>query len=215
MEQLGNILGNIKALILDFGGVLLNLDFARCRSEFLKLGLKDFAQLYDPPHQTELFDQFETGQISPKEFRERIKPLVRPGVADAEIDAAWNALLGEFPPARVRRLETLKRNHKLFLLSNTNAIHFECFEHQIIRPAYSRGLSDFFDKAYYSFEVGLRKPDPKIFELVLEEHGLTPEQALFVDDAISNIEAAARLGLHTHYLNLMAGETFERAFPLD
>lgn len=194
-------------IIFDFGGVILNLDYDRTTEAFVKLGVTDFEQSYSQLNQTNLFDEFERGEITPDQFRSGIRTVLNTGVSDALIDEAWNAMLLDLPSERLRLLEKLGQTRRLALLSNTNAIHAEYFEQQMKRQHRIENLDPFFEKVYYSFDVGMRKPEPRIFEFVLQERNFKPEETLFIDDSPQHIEGARRVGLHTYHLRTDQGET--------
>lgn len=187
----------IKNIIFDFGGVVLNIDYKLTENAFAKLGLKDFDKIYFQAKQKELFDVFEKGLISPADFRREIKKFIDGNVFDFQIDAAWNSMLLDLPEERVRLLDKLKKKYRLFLLSNTNEIHFTAFT-AYMRKKFNREIfSDVFEKTYFSNKVNMRKPDAEIFELVLRENKLNKEETLFIDDVIQNIEGANKVGLKT------------------
>jgi putative hydrolase of the HAD superfamily len=193
-------------LIFDFGGVLLNIDTDRALQGFLNLGLSDHSVISKEFQEGGLFDCLEKGIISPDQFRSGIRKYLRLDVSDKDIDHAWNAMLLDLPIERLELLEKLKKNHRLFLLSNTNLIHWEAYM-ALIKEAHGVCLSDFFEQDYYSHNMGLRKPDPRIYQQVLNEKALVPGETLFIDDMLVNVEAARLLGMGGHYLDLPKGES--------
>ncbi len=201
---------NYKAIIFDLGGVLFNINYQLTADAFKALGLKEFDTLYSQAAQEGLFDDFETGKSAPSEFRSRLRHWVGNQVTDDQIDSAWNAMLLGMPSIRLELLNELKKHYRLFLLSNTNEIHlksvFRIMQEQLGVP----DLSGPMEKQYYSCRVGLRKPDPEIFRLVLEENGLSPATTLFIDDSIQHIQGARLVGLNAHHLK--PGEAVERLF---
>lgn len=191
---------SIKNIIFDFGGVILNIDFRLAESAFAKLGLKNFDKIYSQATQQELFDVFEKGLISPDDFRHEIRKFIPQSVSDREIDEAWNSMLLDLPEERVHLLDKLKTKYKLYLLSNTNEIHFNKFS-SYMQNKFNRDIfSDVFDKIYVSYKVNMRKPDAEIYKLVLNEQKLNKEETIFIDDSIQNIEGASKVGLKTYFL---------------
>ncbi len=193
---------NIDTLLLDLGGVLIDVDYQRTARAFHALGFEDFEAQFSKARQTPLFDRFEVGAISPAEFRDGVRALFRPDLTDREIDACWNAMLGSIPPARIELVQALGRRYRLLLLSNTNAIHVPAFEAIIARE---NGIADFkglFQGAYYSCAIGLRKPDAGAFHFALAQHGAEPERTLFIDDSIQHVVGARNAGLHAEHLEL-------------
>ena len=190
----------IKNIIFDLGGVILNIDYKRPQEEFKKLGIKDVETLYSKQNQVELFDLLETGKISEKEFIQKIKESSDLEIADSEIITAWNSILLEFPLRRLQILQQLQLHYNMYLLSNTNEIHEKAFNEMLKIQCGYPSLALFFDRVYLSHRVGLRKPDPKIFELVINENNLKIEETLFIDDSLQHIESASKLGLKTIHL---------------
>lgn len=204
-NQLVQIDASIKNILFDFGGVILNIDYKLTERAFAKLGLKDFDRIYSQATQEKLFDVFEKGLISPAEFRQEIKKFINEDVSDSGIDEAWNSMLLDLPEERVKRLSKLKTNYRLFLLSNTNEIHFSSFS-SYMQSKFNRDIfSELFDKSYFSYKVKMRKPDMEIFELVLRENNLRKEETLFIDDSIQHIEGAKKSGLNA--ILLESGQT--------
>ena len=192
----------IDTLLLDLGGVLIDVDYQRTARAFHALGFDDFEAQFSKAKQTPLFDRFEVGAINPAEFRDGVRELFRPDLTDREIDACWNAMLGSIPAARIDLVKALGARYRLLLLSNTNAIHVPAF-HAII--AQENGIPDFkqlFEGAYYSCEIGLRKPDAGSFHFPLAQHGAAPERTLFIDDSIQHVVGARNAGLHAEHLEL-------------
>ncbi len=189
-------------ILLDLGGVLIDVDYMATARAFALLGFRDFDALFSKAKQDHLFDGFETGVISPAEFRQRIRDILGTPLTDAQVDACWNAMLGHVPPERIDLVKRLKKRYQVLLLSNTNAIHVPAFEAIVARE---NGIADFsalFHGAYYSCDIGLRKPDAAAFHTVLERHGSSPASTLFIDDSVQHVEGARRAGLHADYLEL-------------
>ena len=189
-----------KNIIFDLGGVLLNLDIARTEEAFLLLGMADLETIYSHSKQTGLFDLYETGKISSMEFRKEMRKFLDPKTSDVQIDHAWNAMLLDMPAERIALLEEVRHGHKIFLLSNTNEIHMEAY-HRYMQARFGfRDLSHLFIKQYLSFEIGRRKPDADVFDLVVKEHGLRKEETLFIDDSLHHIEGARKYGIDAIWL---------------
>ena len=185
-----------KVLIFDLGGVLLDIDVGRAVEAFRSLSqdpdqLPPVAELLN--HQ--IFRQFEVGVLDPPGFRKAMRDTFLLAATDAEIDAAWNALLLSPFPGRAELLRKLAKRYRLILLSNTNRIHYEAF----IGPC--QEMFESFSDFIYSFEVGLRKPGAEIYQHAVSLTGLSPKDCLFIDDSIQNLEAAADLGISTFHFD--------------
>jgi FMN phosphatase YigB (HAD superfamily) len=191
-----------ETLLLDLGGVLIDVDYGAATRAFDALGFSDFGALYSKARQDHLFDGLETGDLSPAQFRDRIRQLYRPDITDREIDTCWNAMLGSIPPPRIELLRSLRERYRLLLLSNTNAIHVPAFEAIIARENNIADFKSLFHGAYYSCEIGLRKPHAEAFHHVLEQHGADPSGTLFIDDSIQHVVGAREAGLYAEHLEL-------------
>ncbi|MCX6304597.1 MAG: HAD family phosphatase [Bacteroidetes bacterium] len=198
---------SIKNLIFDFGGVICNIDVKLTERAFMELGLTPF----DPRERSisdsaGIFGDIETGAMDPRQFRDALRKFFRNPVTDDQLDDAWNALLLNIPEERIRLLENLRQNYRIFLLSNTNEIHYTKFLADFREQSGYAGFDDLFEKAYLSFRIGLRKPSPEIFRHVLKESNLDPSETLFIDDTLVHVEAAEREGIHAVHLALDTGE---------
>jgi len=190
----------IENIIFDLGNVILNIDTRLSEKEFAKHGLSDFGNLYTLAAQAEIFDKLEIGAISPLEFYSEFRKIAKTDLPDEIIRSCWNALILDYPISRIELLKSLKSKYRTFLLSNTNKIHYEFYE-DILRNEFGvDGLEALLEKAYFSHEIGLKKPDSQIFEFVLLNSKLVPEETLFIDDNKDNILAADKLGFQTIWL---------------
>ncbi len=191
----------IKNIIFDFGGVILDIDPQLTVDEFVKLGFANFDKLVLPSFSEEIIGKFERGILTPELFREKLKAYLELDVTDQEIDEAWNSLLYDIPSERIEVIEKVKNNYGIYLLSNSNEIHYDLFVRDLqLRFGY-REFDELFDKAYFSFDLHMMKPNPEVYEFVLNQHGLVPEETLFIDDKSENIDAAKKLGLKTYQLS--------------
>lgn len=191
---------HINTIIFDLGGVILNIDYELPVKAFKKLGIDDFSSHFSQKAQTKLLDLYEIGEISSEEFLDAIREHVKPGTSDLDIIKAWNSILLDLPEERLFTLEKASENHRIFLLSNTNDIHIQEFNNYLLEEHNLPSLEPFFEQLYLSYEIGLRKPDPRIFEYVLQDAGLEPDKTLFIDDSIQHIQTANELGINTHHL---------------
>jgi glucose-1-phosphatase len=193
--------GGFRNIIFDLGGVLLDLDFAAPVASFQQLGAVGDHFVYQLVINDPVFLHIETGFISPGEFRDHIRnKLGNTELADAVIDNAWCSLLGSVPVEKVNLLRHLSSKYRLFLYSNTNAIHIEYFKNRFLTE-HQVPFESLFEKTFYSHVIHDRKPQPSGFEKVIGLAGIIPEETLFVDDFIQNTEAAEKLGLKVyHYI---------------
>jgi glucose-1-phosphatase len=190
----------IKNILFDWGGVITDLHLDATRKAFHDLGLTIFDEHVPHDPHDQIFIPFEIGKITPEEFRNNIRSLSANNLTDALIDGAWNAMLGVLPEERWKLLESLGQSYRTFLLSNTNAIHLNYYFNYLQGIYGTFGYTHLFEKAYFSHEIHLRKPNAEIFEYVLKDSGISPQETLFIDDFIENIETAQKLGFRTVHL---------------
>jgi putative hydrolase of the HAD superfamily len=187
----------IDTIIFDFGDIFINLEKEAQIVAFQKLGLNE-------PNEelVAMNDAFEKGKVTELEFINSFHKFI-PNASIEEIRTAWNTIIGEFPLYRLEFLQLLSHKYRLFLLTNTDEIHISRFEHNVGVSFFS-DFYQCFEKVYYSYEMGMRKPDAGIFSFIVNKHDLSPKRTLFVDDKKVNTDAAATLGLHVW--NLQVGK---------
>lgn len=190
----------IKNIIFDLGGVLLNIDFSITQRAFIDLGVDQFSEMFTQHHSNDLFIQLETGAISNDEFYDAFRKNTGMNLSNEEIKNAWNALLLDFRIPTLECLESLKNKYRIFLFSNTNQIHHDAFMESYLQLTGKTDFDAFFEKAYYSQHLGMRKPNAAPFLHILQENGLVAGETLFIDDTIKNIETAQELGIKTIHL---------------
>ncbi|NVO20951.1 MAG: HAD family phosphatase [Bacteroidetes bacterium] len=192
----------IRNIIFDLGGVLLNINPEITGKALADLGVKDMRIVNDQLLADRVYYRFDSGQITPAEFREEIRKHCGIPLIDAQVDTAWNALLLDFPAERVKLLHDLKANYKVYLLSNTNSIHFESYT-ESFRRVYGEEMTELFHRLFLSYELGCHKPDKIIYEKVISLAQLNPKETLFIDDSGINLPEAVNTGLVA--LHLKAG----------
>ena len=197
----------IKNIIFDYGKVIINLDFDLTRIAFEKEGVKNFNSLFTEFSQHPFFHLFDCGLISEEEFRMHLRTATGMELSDTVIDKCWNAMLMDIPQHRMKYLDELKKLYNTFLLSNTNSIHLNFISTYLQKEFKMSDISEKFNKAYYSCRVGMRKPDEKIYQLLLQENNLVPEETLFLDDSAVNVETAEQLGINV--ILMMPGDEIE------
>ncbi|KAF9961977.1 hypothetical protein BGZ70_008157 [Mortierella alpina] len=189
---------SIKNIIFDLGNVLLRLDQSASAEAFKALGATNFPTLSQHASSVTIV-AYETGKISAEEFRATVRSSIGlpETVTDEQFDQAWNAMLLDFPKDRLELMRTLQKDfgYKVFLLSNTNAIHIEHVDKVCLKDYEEKSLHPFFHKVFYSHEIGHRKPSQEAFAHILQEQSLTAGETLFLDDMLENVEAAKACGL--------------------
>jgi putative hydrolase of the HAD superfamily len=201
----------VKNIIFDLGGVLIDIDFTKTKNAFIASGIHNFETYFQQSFSNPLFADLEKGLIAPVDFYEAFRKESGVHLPDQLIIDNWNALLGDFRKSGIQYVGELKKQYRVFLFSNTNIIHYEAFMQLFNDQFGSERFHDYFEKAYYSHEIRLRKPDVDSFEFILRENNLLAAESLFVDDTIKNIEGAKAAGLQTLWLE--NGMLIEQVMP--
>lgn len=192
---------DIQNIIFDMGNVLIDLDIPATVRAFAALNVGGLRPEDIHPLTIGLFLEYELGNIDDSGFIAAIRETYDcSGVTDAELFAAWNAMLSDVDLRRFALLEKLKENYRLFVLSNTNEGHIRHVKELFREASGGREFESFFERCFYSHDMHLRKPDPEIYRQVIRETGVDPEKTLFIDDNACNISPAAALKLKTHCL---------------
>ena len=199
----------IRNIVFDLGGVLVDLDFKAAINGLQKAGFANVKEQLQAFDREGIFQKFELGEMSADEFRSAIREDSTVSLTDEEVDGLWNAMLLEVPREKLELILHLRGKYMVYLLSNTNSIHWD----YVCKNAFNyRGfrVNDYFEETFLSYEMHLAKPDKAIFEKVLEEANLLPEETLFIDDSEANCKAASELGIHTHHYHI--GEDLKEIF---
>jgi len=200
---------NIKNIVFDLGGVLVDLDFKSAINGLQKAGFANVKEQLQTFDREGIFQKFELGEMTAEEFRSAIRENSTVTLTDEEVDALWNLMLLEIPREKLELILDLRGKYMVYLLSNTNSIHWD----YVCKNAFNyRGfrVSDYFEKTFLSFEMHLAKPDKAIFEKMLEDANLLAEETLFIDDSEANCKAAAEVGIHAHHYHI--GDDLSKIF---
>ena len=191
------------------GGVLINLNKQACIDAYKALGYDRVEEFIGNYLQKGPFLDLESGQISPEQFRDAIRREIPRPVTDRQIDDAFIAFLVDMPDYTLDMLLQLKKRYQIFLLSNTNGIIMD-YVRQHIFNRQGRSMEHYFDRMFLSYQMGMVKPNPAIFEQVVAETGILPSETLFLDDSSQNTETAEKLGFNSFVVT--QGEDFRYIF---
>lgn len=200
-------MAKIKNILFDLGAVLIDIDFNKVAKAFADLGIDKFEQQFSQLTATNLFENLEMGKISEPEFHKAIQQQTGNTLSATDINNAWNAILLDFRKESMEFLSSLKNQYGLYLLSNTNAIHLIKVNEILYRQTGIKELDVYFNKAYYSHKIGLRKPGKESFQFVLNDANIIAEETFFIDDTLPNILSAREIGFQAYHL--LPGERVE------
>jgi len=189
----------IDAIIFDLGGVLLNIDFGVTQKAFENLGFEDVKANFGMYNQVEFFDKLDKGLIDEVEFCNEVRKNIKTEISNHQIIDAWNSMIFDIPQQRIELLKELRKNYKVFLLSNTNSIHYKYYTAEIQKLGVE-SYESLFDEAYFSFKHSMRKPELDFFKKVVEDHKLVYNNTLFIDDTITHTMNAASMGFTVYNL---------------
>lgn len=188
----------VKNIIFDLGGVLVGLDKHRCISAFEQIGAEAVAEYVRDHRTADLFYDIEVGQMTTADFCKEVRTMAVCNASDEEIVWAWNQLLTGIPQMKKERLLALKPSYRLFLLSNTNEMHWKKCVTDDFTDAHMTENS-YFEQIFLSYKMNLTKPNRQIFERVLNAAGIEAAETLFIDDSLTNCQSAVQLGIQVFH----------------
>lgn len=180
-----------KAIVFDLGNVLVMISQSRIFEYWSRVTGQRFEDIMAIKNRIGDGEEIrlEIGQITPAEFRRNVTAKIGLQISDSEFDQGWNNIFVGINSGIERVLMQLKPNYRLIGLSNTNSIHVAKWEREYPQ------LLEYFEKFFYSHQIGHRKPEPKAFQIILEFLKLPPSAIVFIDDNPMNVEGARRLGI--------------------
>jgi FMN phosphatase YigB (HAD superfamily) len=189
---------NIKNIIFDLGAVIIPIDFEKTFQAFSLLSNIPVTEIKSRYQNNSLFLDFEKGLIGNFAFLKQLRVLlaIDNTITDHQLRDAWNALLLDIPEDRINRILELTDKYRVFILSNTNPIHIKAVNQILYDFTGSPTLEEVVEHAFYSYDLGMIKPDPNIYTTALELFNLLPEETFFIDDNEDNIVAAKSVGIH-------------------
>ncbi len=196
---LKNIEG-IKNIIFDLGNVVIDLDIEATTQDFKFLYGPDYEEVMSDLEERNVFNKYETGSISTQTFLNELASY-DDNISLIEVQNAWNAMLLDIPEENYKILTKTKENYRTFCLSNTNKLHIDFINKQLKAEKGLSNLNGFFEKVYLSHEIGKRKPNEDIFQLVLDANNLKAEETLFIDDTEKHLKAAENLGIQILHMD--------------
>jgi putative hydrolase of the HAD superfamily len=201
----------IKAVLFDLGGVIIDVEYQKTIDAFTVLGVKNASDLYNQFDQSKLFDAFETGEVSSDYFIDQLYALVNNSINRQQIIDAWNAMIGGFPIEKLDLIQKISSKVPCYMLSNTNEIHLKKAMNALKKTPYP-DLELLFKQCYFSHLIGKRKPEVDTFSWVVDQMKIKANQMLFIDDSPQHIEGANKAGLQTIYYRSI--KDIERIYEL-
>lgn len=192
---MSNLLQGIDIVIFDLGNVLIDLDYPRIIQGFKRVAKKNHENIRKLVMESKLLTEFETGRMEAPQFRAAVNQILKCNLTEREFESIWNSMLLNLTKERMRKLVQIGKQFDSYILSNTNIIHEFAFEEMVMDTTGRDSIRDFVKRAFFSHEIGLRKPDIEFYEYVTEEIGKKASRMIFLDDRLDNIEAAKKVGM--------------------
>lgn len=176
--------------IFDLGNVIVDIDFNRVLGAWSNFSRVPLATLKQSFTMGEAFHQHERGEITDEVFAEKLCQEMALPLSYEQFSHGWQAIFVGIRPDVITIMHKLReQGHRVVVLSNTNRLHttFWPEEYPDVKAAA--------DKIYLSQEMGMRKPEARIYQAVLQAEGFSAADAVFFDDNVDNIEGANQLGI--------------------
>ncbi|MEO0895971.1 MAG: HAD family phosphatase [Bacteroidota bacterium] len=185
----------VKNLLIDLGGVLYQIRIQETLDAYKALipshdHHPNDGTLFKHP----LFKQLDQGKIEIDDLAEGLIEEWNLDVEKEEVKKIWLELLVGLYPNRTASIQELSKTYNIALLSNTSKYHFEHYRHEC------GPMFEAMDHLFFSFDIGLTKPDPMIYQMALEKMGWEASETMFLDDSQTNVQAAKALGIQTVWI---------------
>ncbi len=183
-------------IIFDLGGVIFDIDFSLSIKALSEKGICCSYDVFKEEQFVMLFQHYELGLFSDNEFRDHLRGYLAADLSDLEIDNIWNSTLIGVDPIKLECLKELTNKYIVYLLSNTNNIHWN-FIVQYFKSKYAVNINNLFQNLFLSYKLHLSKPSTSIFQYVIDQEKLDANKVLFIDDKLENTTVADRMGFKT------------------
>ena len=192
---MSELLQGVDAIIFDFGNVLIDLDYPKVIRKFSEISNKKVSEIERMVVNAPFLQRFEMGLIGPERFRAELNNYLGIKLSESQFDPIWNSMLKHIPKSRLDKVRAIGETYDTYILSNTNIIHELAFEEMVMEETGEMSIRDFVKEAFFSHEIGLRKPDAACYNHVVDELSNYPSRMLFLDDRLDNVEAAKKAGM--------------------
>lgn len=189
---------NIETLVFDYGGVIVNIDDNKVAKAMTGLGVSRFKQILHAKEIKRLMRQFIDGLVPTDQTLEEMLSHCRKDATKEELLSVLNELCGDLPVSRLQTLAQLKKKYKVYLLSNISDVLWEGSVKQIQSCGFQP--EECFDDFFLSYEMGVAKPVPRIYEMMIAKTGLNPATTVYFDDREDNYKAGKELGFHSVFV---------------
>ncbi len=194
---------NIKNIIFDLGGVVIDIDFELTFKALAELSPYSLDETKKIMGELNIWDIYERGELSDNEFIKTLKKELKITAYNDKVIAAWNALLLQIPKERIELIRTLNNKYQTYVLSNTSLYHIIGLNQILKDSSGDLSLHSVMNNTiYFSYEINRRKPDLDIYEFVIKDANITPSETVFLDDNLDNVLAAREAGLNAIHVEV-------------
>ena len=178
----------IKVIFLDLGKVIIDYDPSIPLAQLTKYSILPIPKIKEILSKSDILSNFDLGIFSKEDFYIAMCKDLKLDISKEEFKTLWNSLFLPVPLLSETLLLSLKLEHSIFLLSNTNEIHFDfIWQHYPVVWHIENHL--------LSYQLRKMKPDPSIYQIAISRSGVLPEEIFFADDRIENVEGALSAGI--------------------
>jgi len=185
----------VKTIIFDLGNVLLKFDIRIIARKLAEQFSLDEDRLFDLFFDSPLTGIHDDGKIDEREFHRRVMEMLNINMDFGEFREIWVDIFTENTDV-VQLVRSLSGKYNVFLMTNINKMHFDYINGKF-------AIIKEFEEVFTSYEIGERKPHPKIFNAAISYADARPEEIVFIDDRKELIEGAQKLGIcGIHYRDI-------------
>ena len=192
MQQLN--VREIENVIFDLGEVIVDLMPDRVINQLALHSSLHIDEIREAIVSHPALYAYETGKLSDQAFVVAMNASLAMDLTIAAFENIWNSLLGDIPSRKLLLMQALMKDYQVLILSNTNAMHQRGFDAFVYSEHHIK-MSAFAHHAYYSHDIGFRKPDPQSYQYLIDNHHLNPTKTVFFDDKVENVTAAIDMGI--------------------
>ena len=182
-------------------------------AKFFEFGVCGIDNPYKTLYKAGVTKAFEKNQITIDEFCDEVRKVLDTPLSDVQILEAWNTLIVAAPMEHAMLLKRLSNRYNLYLLSNSDVVNADYFRKYVGANMGNDLFQTAFRKVFFSCELGLRKPEPAVFQTILVKEKLRATETLLIDDCKKHTEGASFTGLNTIWLE--KGKDVSELFDCD
>lgn len=183
-----NFFNDKRVIVFDLGGVIFKFDHMLSCKRLSKISGIPVQNIYENIFKSEIGNHYDEGKITSNEFYIAVNNFLKTNLSINEFNNIWSDIFKENLGVSILIRELKNKNYKLYLLSNTNEMHFNFIKNKF-------EIINIFDDYILSYKIGYRKPNIKIFNILLEKTGFEASQHIYIDDLENFVNIARSIGM--------------------